>query len=399
MEWENELPEWALAFRHPSPTRKRIYLKWMEILRNIPEDAVGVDNEIRAKAKNRVEGMPDMRGRENLELPAQDLWRMAKEYLELPQNGSTTPSHLPKDWARDEYTAFWFIERKHKDLIYFRHPEPGVAFSYEDWKANNGNKAVVDMDLKRPISGLHPEGVYHVENSDHKQYTVTLQDTFRTQGLQIMVKIGSIELTADKPVFGGSSWQLEGQMNEHIVATAMYAYDVKNVTKSGVSFRQQTLIHSPVYRYARHRRFWDILSKPAHEYGKDQFELEALSEIFGFKDQYLRAEELGAVYDDLPFQNIGCINMTQGRLITFPHTMEHRMEPFELVDPSLPGHHRFVVIYLVDPHYRVCSTRNVPPQQHHVRIISSYRLSHISSNLSSHSCASAPHFLPPTFLN
>ena len=308
VEWENELPEWALAFNHPSPFREGRYLKDMEILRNIPEDAVGEDNEIRAKAKRRVEGRPDMKGRENLETPTPDLWRMAKEYLELPQNGSTTPSHLPKDWARNEHTAVCFIQRKHQDLMYFRHPEPGVAFSYEDWKANNGNKAVVDMDLKRPISDFDPEGVCNVENSDHKPYTVTLQDTFRTQGLQVIVKIGSIELIADKPVFGGGSWQLEGQMNEHIVATAMYAYDVKNVTKSGVSFRQQTLIYSPFYRYARPRNPWDILSKPAHEYGKDQLELEALSEIFGFKDQYLRAE-LGAVYDDLPFQNIRCINM------------------------------------------------------------------------------------------
>lgn len=44
--------------------------------------------------------------------------------------------------------------------------------------------------------------------------------------------------------------------------------------------------------------------------------------------------------------------------------MEHRIEPFELVDPSIPGHYRSVVLYLVDPHYRVCSTRNVLPQQY-----------------------------------
>ena len=56
--------------------------------------------------------------------------------------------------------------------------------------------------------------------------------------------------------------------------------------------------------------------------------------------------------------------MPPGRLLTFPNTMERRMEPFQLSDPNLPGHCRSVVLYLVDPHYRVCSTRNVPPQQH-----------------------------------
>lgn len=29
-----------------------------------------------------------------------------------------------------------------------------------------------------------------------------------------------------------------------------------------------------------------------------------------------------------------------------------------------PGHARFIKLMLVDPHYRICSTRNVPPQRH-----------------------------------
>lgn len=53
----------------------------------------------------------------------------------------------------------------------------------------------------------------------------------------------------------------------------------------------------------------------------------------------------------------------QGRLLTFPNTLQHRVEPFELADKSRPGHRRFLALWLVDPHYRICSTRNVPPQQ------------------------------------
>jgi len=40
------------------------------------------------------------------------------------------------------------------------------------------------------------------------------------------------------------------------------------------------------------------------------------------------------------------------------------VSPFELADKTQPGHRRFLVLWLVDPHYRVCSTRNVPPQRH-----------------------------------
>ena len=36
----------------------------------------------------------------------------------------------------------------------------------------------------------------------------------------------------------------------------------------------------------------------------------------------------------------------------------------ELLDQTKPGRRRFLRLHLVDPHYRLCSTRNVPPQSH-----------------------------------
>jgi hypothetical protein len=42
---------------------------------------------------------------------------------------------------------------------------------------------------------------------------------------------------------------------------------------------------------------------------------------------------------------------------------QHRVSPFELVDPTKPGHRRFIALWLVDPHKRIISTANVPPQQ------------------------------------
>lgn len=80
-----------------------------------------------------------------------------------------------------------------------------------------------------------------------------------------------------------------------------------------------------------------------------------LAEIFGIASKNLR--------DEAPFQNIGSVTTPQGRLLAFPNTLQHKVEPFELVDKTRPGHRRFLVLWLVDPHYRICSTRNVPPQQ------------------------------------
>jgi hypothetical protein len=42
---------------------------------------------------------------------------------------------------------------------------------------------------------------------------------------------------------------------------------------------------------------------------------------------------------------------------------QHRVSPFELADPTKPGHRRFIALWLVDPHKRIISTANVPPQQ------------------------------------
>ena len=39
------------------------------------------------------------------------------------------------------------------------------------------------------------------------------------------------------------------------------------------------------------------------------------------------------------------------------------MAPFKLEDPSRPGHRKLLALFQVDPHCRIISTANVPPQQ------------------------------------
>jgi hypothetical protein len=51
-------------------------------------------------------------------------------------------------------------------------------------------------------------------------------------------------------------------------------------------------------------------------------------------------------------------------MLAFPNTLQHRVQPFRLEDPTRAGHRRFLVLWLVDPNYRIISTANVPPQQH-----------------------------------
>ena len=86
-----------------------------------------------------------------------------------------------------------------------------------------------------------------------------LSDKFHDSGLQVIVKMASIELTPEKPQFPHGSWHVEGmqicyfalntlnltehyqgQLNENICATALYYLDSENITDSSLSFQMQT---------------------------------------------------------------------------------------------------------------------------------------------------------------
>lgn len=96
-----------------------------------------------------------------------------------------------------------------------------------------------------------------------------------------------------------------------------------------------------------------------HEKGKGD-QVKAISEVFGFN-----AYQMCGDHHDftLPFQEIGEIVLSQGTLIAFPNVVESRRMPFRLQDVTRSGHHRWITVMLVDPHYRICSTRDVLSRQ------------------------------------
>lgn len=62
-------------------------------------------------------------------------------------------------------------------------------------------------------------------------------------------------------------------------------------------------------------------------------------------------------------QNVGAVVCNEGRLLTFPNTLQHRVGRFSLKDKSKPGRRKILALFLVDPKIRVTSTSNVPPQR------------------------------------
>lgn len=125
------------------------------------------------------------------------------------------------------------------------HPEPGVSFSYEQWKAGLTGNAVV----QKYRSFGFPDALGDSSGDDHDYYSLRIQDDFRDEGLQVIIKLSSIELTPEKPAYEGGNWHIEGMLNEHIAATALYYYDVDNVTESRISFRTAAELDSVEMRY------------------------------------------------------------------------------------------------------------------------------------------------------
>ncbi|CAK7273643.1 hypothetical protein SEPCBS57363_005752, partial [Sporothrix epigloea] len=190
VEWENELPEWATEFRVPTERRRQSY---QEQLRN----QVEIDPQ----------DYRDVIGKEHLKLPPRDskLWDLARSYLckpEPPYSDGTAHAEnvpVPDAWDVGDERTWDLLCQKTERVVCHKHPEPGTELSYEEWKlgrhdcrptVDEGNAAAGGRQFTPPIA------------PPHIPYSVALQDTFRDQGLQVLVEISSIELSPETPAYG-----------------------------------------------------------------------------------------------------------------------------------------------------------------------------------------------------
>ena len=152
--------------------------------------------------------------------------------------------------------------------------------------------------------------------------------------------MSAIELTPEKPLYGGESHHnVAGILNEHIVSTAICYFDMHNIKDAKVSFQRETKIDSYYFNIVEFLAMDRLFDVPEWPYDSDD----------------------PCSPDAL--QTIGSIPISRnGQFLAWPNTLRSRAEPFSLADPLRPGYLRFATLWLVDPHYRICSTQNVPPQ-------------------------------------
>jgi hypothetical protein len=159
--------------------------------------------------------------------------------------------------------------------------------------------------------------------------------TLRDRQLQVIVKIAKIVLKPNDlegGIYRGGSWHVEGMENETIVASAIVYLESENITESRLAFRQAVAMPKPGQGDERSGR-----------------------ELYGIEENKSAVQVLGSVHT----------KAGRTRAIAFPNILQHRVQPFELLDRSKPGHRTILVYFLVAPceHQRVLSTAHVTPPQ------------------------------------
>ncbi|CAG8888095.1 unnamed protein product [Penicillium egyptiacum] len=256
-----------------------------------------------------------------------------KRYRIWPDSGyhDLLASMQPWQWNSSEELEE-LILAKNKRLYAVRGVEPGTSFAYDEWKTGeNTGRAIMPK-------WSEPDGTPLIPDPDHQYYSISLQD--QSEGLQIIVRVSTIELTPEKPLYGGDPHHnVAGILNEHIVSTATCYFDMHNIKNAKVSFQQETKIDSYDFNIAEFLAMDRLFDVPEWPYDSDD----------------------PCSPDAL--QTMGSIPISRnGQFLAWPNTLQSKAEPFSLAEPLRPGYLRFATLWLVDPHYRICSTQNVPPQ-------------------------------------
>eukprot|EP00039_Didymoeca_costata_P001972 m.56652 g.56652 ORF g.56652 m.56652 type:complete len:712 (-) comp11051_c0_seq2:288-2423(-) len=241
------------------------------------------------------------------------------------------------------------LERVMSDMatrfIYPRVQGPKVATyveweEFEDWRERS--RAVIE-ELGFPVDDSDDDDVREMYDEEKQplEEPATPKSFKRpnpkqrvpfplvNHNLQIIVKFANIELTPEKPNYGGGSWHIEGAPQENIVASVIYYYDMDNITESKLSFRAPIDGESVDY---------------------EQDDQRGVEMVYGIEID----DDRSAVISE----NIGSIVAQKNRVVVFPNLLQHQVQPFSLADNTKPGYRKIMALFVVDPLGPVLSTKD-----------------------------------------
>ncbi|KAK6095730.1 hypothetical protein MT418_8622 [Batrachochytrium dendrobatidis] len=163
----------------------------------------------------------------------------------VEQDGSVTINsyinNLNPIWHRDMYKCIAKIFKCFVPMFesLFRTIHPMFKYidicngtdGYEPPSQSDHDDMEPDTQVIRPV--YVPTLPEHFESKYESAKPVSLHG----RNLQVIVKLTNIQLTPSKPKYDEGNWHIEGPINESIVATGLYYYDVENITTPKLDFR------------------------------------------------------------------------------------------------------------------------------------------------------------------
>ncbi|KAJ8322670.1 hypothetical protein O5D80_008212 [Batrachochytrium dendrobatidis] len=254
----------------------------------------------------------------------------------VEQDGSVTINsyinNLNPIWHRDMYKCIAKIFKCFVPMFesLFRTMDP--MFKYIDiCNRTKGYKppSQSDHDDMQPDTRvIRPVYVPTLPEHFQSKYESAKPVSLRGRNLQVIVKLTNIQLTPSKPKYNEGNWHIEGPINESIVATGLYYYDVENITTPKLDFREAVS--------------WYHYQGASDMYWKD---------VYGIDQESPHS------------QYIGSLEVPNGRCVVYPNRYQHKEQSFELADPTQPGHCKILTFFVVNPVCRIVSTAHVAPQQ------------------------------------
>ena len=220
------------------------------------------------------------------------------------------------------------------------------SYNWYDYKADDVNYKDVNADVDDDdynefdkYKFIKPSIPKFDENAELENYKSKKMYTIKGKTVQVIVKIATILLTPEKSKYDFGDWHVEGMQNESIVASGIYYYESKNITDSRI-FKEKG--YSPTLLSFRR-----AVCDPLYPQNDDK----GVLNVYNLESGNMMNEFLGS------------IETVEDRCIAFPNILQHRVEPFELLDKTQPGTRKIMVFFLVDPNKRITSTLEVPYQQ------------------------------------
>lgn len=240
---------------------------------------------------------------------------------------------IPPEDFYDLKSVEEFREWKKERLKEGKEIPPCPPPEYED--EDEDDEEFADERHWHSVRTFMPPEVSKFEAPDfEKEEWIKLQD----KTIQVIFKLASVELTPEKPEYEGGVWHVEGTYAEEICATGIYYLDSENITDPILQFRQR------------------IEENALAEWNYEQNQFEPMNRLFG---HVLNGEDsVQSMYVQL-----GHLSTPSKRAIVFPNSMQHKLSPFKLIDPTKRGHRRMIVMFLVNPNCRITSTAEIVQQQ------------------------------------